>query len=628
MNVSPSSQETSKNPFSNSLASGEVMDRMQGALPGSSNNKPNIDTEMKIDKPGSVATDGANTTIKIIKESTKSERASSTDDLKKLAIAAVAEKETDHSLSADANADAEGAGIINDVKGESESDGTVSAQNIGAIFTDAAAVADATQKTYGDGKGSNTDGDVTEKTTEEVKASEPKKKPRKRWKKPADKPPRPLSAYNLFFKRERGIMIGAAAEKTDQEQGKKRVHRKTHGKIGFAEMARIIGGKWKKLPEEEKEEFTVVAKQEKEKYAELLANWREEKKKQSIASSIGAGEKGKKGSGKELDDDTDSLLQSINEDREQLLKRHSAFRMQMKMYEEMTLNRLAREGRPMPALDYMRNMPDDRSYFGGRMTQYPNAAEDSGRNILQHMLSLSGHDGPGQVPRMMDGPMGSSMGNTMGTMGSTMGGSMGNSMAMNNNMGNQMSNPMGNSMGNSRSSSMGHQMGHHPLGHPMGHQMGHQMGHPMANSMGPMANNMNGPMGNTMNNSMGNNSMSNTMNTPMGNTMGGGMVPVNNSAPSMSSSSHQSQYEMERYQHMRMHGHGHSHGYSHGHGQYMGTNSNHMSPGRNSPPLARNSGPRGPPDMDRQEGTRNETMDGAMIRRYPPQNRFHHDGNM
>ena len=58
-----------------------------------------------------------------------------------------------------------------------------------------------------------------------------KRRIRKKWKKPKDKPTRPLSAYNLFFRKERAEMLGDAAPPT-LEKGQKRVHRKTHGKIG------------------------------------------------------------------------------------------------------------------------------------------------------------------------------------------------------------------------------------------------------------------------------------------------------------------------------------------------------------------------------------------------------------
>lgn len=549
MNIpEPSANEPSQHPFAPSLASGEVTDRAQGSLPGFGDPRP---------------TNGSESSL------SKSHKHPSSPDLKQLAtIAAVVEKKESE---------------------EDDMDETGSPKNIGAILTDAAAVVDASEQPEGD--------EVAADSTAADGAEEPvKKKTRKKWKKPVGKPNRPLSAYNLYFKKERGIMLGDAAELGDAEPGKKRVHRKTHGKIGFAEMARLIGQKWKQLSDEEKKPFEEIAKKEKEKYAVLLSDWREEQKKKSLTISLGR--KGKKG---DDDDDIDPLVKSINEDREELLKRHSAFRMQMKMYEEMAINRLAREGRPMPALDYMRNMPDDRSnpFFGsGRMSQYPNAAEDSGRNILQHMLSLSGQEGPGPMSRMMhssrmDGPMGSSMGNTMGPMGGPMGGSIGGSMGM------------GNSMGHSH---MGGHMGNHPMGHQMGHSMG---ANPMNNHMGPMGNNMNYPMGNQMGNSMNetmpNHPMGNNMNNQTGNSgMGGGMIPVNNGGPQMPSSPYPAQYEMDRFPPIQRMSMG------------MG-NSNRLSPVPNSQP--RNHMDMPPPPLD---GGHDPNMEAAMMRRYH-QNRY---GNM
>jgi len=96
--------------------------------------------------------------------------------------------------------------------------------------------------------------------------------PKKRRRpKPADMPRRPLSAYNIFFQEQRALIIGhpvkatvlstAHDTATDDPQGttgqfeggasfvrKKRAHRKTHGKISFADLAKRIGQKWTELP--------------------------------------------------------------------------------------------------------------------------------------------------------------------------------------------------------------------------------------------------------------------------------------------------------------------------------------------------------------------------------------------
>jgi hypothetical protein len=103
-----------------------------------------------------------------------------------------------------------------------------------------------------------------------------KRQTRKKWKKPKDKPNRPLSAYNLFFQAERATMLGDDAKAHDQDKGQKRIHRKTHGKIGFADMARNIGQKWKDLPEDEKKPFVEQAAKEKDRYVAELDAWKAE----------------------------------------------------------------------------------------------------------------------------------------------------------------------------------------------------------------------------------------------------------------------------------------------------------------------------------------------------------------
>jgi hypothetical protein len=107
------------------------------------------------------------------------------------------------------------------------------------------------------------------------KMAEKKKRRKKKWKKPKDKPNRPLSAYNFFFRSERTLMLGANAPSDEEERIKKRVHCKTHGKIGFAEMARMIGGKWKALEPEKRKVFEDQAKEEKDRYAAEIAIWKE-----------------------------------------------------------------------------------------------------------------------------------------------------------------------------------------------------------------------------------------------------------------------------------------------------------------------------------------------------------------
>merc|ERR1712224_267211 len=112
-------------------------------------------------------------------------------------------------------------------------------------------------------------------------------------------PKRPLSAYNLFFQSERIKIIdelssdteaGKADRFTKKNESKQKDSKRSstksrkppHGKVGFEELGRLIGARWKELPEEEKKDYQDKAVEESNRYAmEMEEYHRKEKTKES-----------------------------------------------------------------------------------------------------------------------------------------------------------------------------------------------------------------------------------------------------------------------------------------------------------------------------------------------------------
>jgi len=92
------------------------------------------------------------------------------------------------------------------------------------------------------------------------------------------KPRRPLSAYNFFFQHQRAELVGTNVPdiintKNDNQKVKRRPHRKTHGKIGFVDLSKLVGQRWKKSDKESRAYYYKLAVEDKERYQKELVEY-------------------------------------------------------------------------------------------------------------------------------------------------------------------------------------------------------------------------------------------------------------------------------------------------------------------------------------------------------------------
>jgi len=102
------------------------------------------------------------------------------------------------------------------------------------------------------------------------------------------KPPlHALSAYNYFFRDERDRIINGMdyewtktkqdkllREHWTRDRSKKRIHCKTHGKINFTTLSKLVSARWKELPEENKNFYKEIASRDWARYLCELAEYR------------------------------------------------------------------------------------------------------------------------------------------------------------------------------------------------------------------------------------------------------------------------------------------------------------------------------------------------------------------
>ena len=208
MNIAPPSDdvETSQAPYmgENASSSGDLPDRMVGS--GGGKRPGDASGDLKKAPPGKSSSKGGSSSLDLKKPaaSKKKLKAPLDEEKDKEELKDPLDEDLDEGNDDDAD----------DREEEEEEEEEKSSSALAKAEPSAAASA----STGGDEKSAST--------------TPKKRRIRKKWKKPKDKPTRPLSAYNLFFRKERALMLGDAAPPT-LEKGQKRVHRKTHGKIGM-----------------------------------------------------------------------------------------------------------------------------------------------------------------------------------------------------------------------------------------------------------------------------------------------------------------------------------------------------------------------------------------------------------
>eukprot|EP00535_Pseudo-nitzschia_heimii_P007681 CAMPEP_0197189810 /NCGR_PEP_ID=MMETSP1423-20130617/20424_1 /TAXON_ID=476441 /ORGANISM="Pseudo-nitzschia heimii, Strain UNC1101" /LENGTH=260 /DNA_ID=CAMNT_0042642027 /DNA_START=54 /DNA_END=836 /DNA_ORIENTATION=+ len=123
------------------------------------------------------------------------------------------------------------------------------------------------------------------------KKKNPVKPKRWTWSKPKDKPKRPLSAYNIFFKHTRSRIVQGLSEVEATEEEvvasiktilgtahvKKKRDRRSHGKISFGNLASTVSNKWKNTSDIRVALFQRYADQDKKRYYDEVAVWKAKK---------------------------------------------------------------------------------------------------------------------------------------------------------------------------------------------------------------------------------------------------------------------------------------------------------------------------------------------------------------
>mmetsp|Transcript_6218 Transcript_6218/g.9079 ORF Transcript_6218/g.9079 Transcript_6218/m.9079 type:complete len:450 (-) Transcript_6218:846-2195(-) len=177
--------------------------------------------------------------------------------------------------------------------------------------------------------------EVAQEPSPDTPTSQPKPTRPKR-KKPKDKPKRPLSAYNIFFREERANILAQAtpggedavasakpggeegeAPQRENKRPKKKRKKIPHGKVTFENLAKMIGSRWKEMPPSRLQYYQDLADKDTIRYEEEMSVWSQKMKDAKAKSAKEMKEKRETEISLQPSDEeeNDKLKDSATEDR-------------------------------------------------------------------------------------------------------------------------------------------------------------------------------------------------------------------------------------------------------------------------------------------------------------------------